>query len=330
MAELFPSMMPAEILKGYYGMQDVINQSEQGGLKSQLMNLDVAREQAAQQELQAGAPLREQQRGLQMEQVQGQRQQLPFTQQRDLALAKAAADPKRLATEIESGNLKAATDQRTQQMRKTADEMDSLVQGFGPVLEAMGRNDYEEQNSAWESFFKLQERNGVDTREMRVTPRDQLIPQLGQQYNQALNTAPAIRERIKADEAHMRKLEEIAAAERARAAAARERALATNKPVNSMPAVVSRIMDQYTKDPSGITKEQASTAIEWIESNMSQSERDEYEVLWNDAERQSFHRNRGKRLRERFGPLYEKLGGNRAPAEVTRRQQFDAQGRPVK
>ena len=326
MAELFPSMMPAEILKGYYGMQDVMNNSEQGALKSQLMNLDIARERASQQEMQAGAPLREQQRGFQMEQVQGQRQQLPYIQERELALAKAARDPSRLAAEIDSGNLQAAANQRTLQMKKTADEMDAHVQGFGPVLEAMGRMDYEEQNSAWESYFKLLDRNGVDTRQMRVTPRDQLVPQLGQQYNQALNTAPAIRERIKADEAHMRRLEEIAAMERARAAAARERIIA-DKPVNSQGARAARLQEKYDKDPASLNTSEKDDLRDYLESNLSKTDMVDYEWAETDAKRNVIRQKHMERIKRAFPHLYDTP---RPAAEIQRRQQFDAQGRPIK
>ena len=322
MAELFPSTMPADILQGYYGMKNMQEDSAQRAMKSQLMNLDIAREQAAQQELQAGAPLREQQRGLQMEQVQGQRQQLPFTQQRELALSQAAADPQRLLQDVESGDLESAAKVRAGKMRKQADEMDLHIQGYGPVLQAMKSGDYEGQNSAWDSYFKLLDDNGVDTREMRVTPRDQLIPRLNQQYQQAINTAPAIRERIKADEAHKRRLEEIAAQEKARAATARERLQAGLKPPTKPEGAVARAMEKYRKDVSSLNPQEAQMVRDWYETNMSEQDQVDYEWAYNNAEREAIRRRHMARITRAHPKLYKlqpSVSNQRPPAEIYRR-----------
>ena len=330
MAELFPPQGgPANILSGYYDMKNVEQAAAQQAMKSQLMNLDIAREQAAQQEQQAGAPLRAEQRALQMGQVQGQRQQLPFIQERELALARAAADPQRLLQDVESGNLDSEAKVRAGKMKKTADEMDLHIQGFEPVLSATKAGNYEAQNSAWDSYFDLLDKNGIDTREMRVTPRNQLLPGLTQKYQEALNTAPTIRERIKADQAHKRRLEEIAAQERDRVAAARERA-AAERPVNSPNAVVSRIMDKYRKDPTTLNNTERDTLRDWYENNLTGADQTDYEFAWSQPERDAIRRRHAARIRRMYPDLYREIPNVKPGPEVQGRLKFDAKGNPIK
>ena len=330
MAELFPPQGgPANILSGYYDMKNVEQAAAQQAMKSQLMNLDIAREQSAQQEMAAGAPLREEQRALQLGQTQGQRKQLPFIQERELALAKAAADPQRLLQDVESGYLESAAKVRRGQMQKQVDEMDIHIQGWGPIRESLQKGNYEAQNTAWDSYFDLLDKNGIDTRQMRVTPRDQLIPNLEQKYNQALNTAPALRERIKADEAHKRRLEEIAAQERARVAAARERA-ATERPVNSPNAVVSRIMDKYRKDPTTLNNTERDTLRDWYENNLTGADQTDYEFAWSQPERDAIRHRHAARIRRMYPDLYREIPNVRPGPDVTRRLKFDAKGNEIK
>ena len=330
MAELFPSMMPAEILKGYYGMQDVINQSEQGGMRSQLMNLDIAREQAAQREMAAGAPLREQQRQLQMGDVQGQLQRLPDVQAREAILARGGRE--QAPAEVRARELEMGLRQTVARSSQTATEMDQYAQAFGPVIEASGAaagtGNYEAVNDAWDSAFNLLDKLGHDTSKMRQTPRDQLLSQVGQKYNQAVNTAPALREQIKSHQAQLDRLELEQERRKTLVDQARERATAaaTREPTQ-LSAATSRSLEKYRKDPATMTPQEQQLARDYFEGKLSKQDEIDFEMEWDAPKRDAIRQRHLERVRRTHPELYKNV---RPPAEVQRRQKFDAQGNPIK
>ena len=307
MAQLFPSMMPAELLKGYYGMQDVINQSEQGGLKSQLMNLDIAREQAAQKEMAAGAPLREQQRQLQLGDVQGQLARQPNVQAREAALARGGAE--QAPAEVRARGLEMDLRQRVARSSQTALDMDQYAQAFGPVIEAAGSasgtGNYEAMNEAWESAFSTLDKLGHDTSKMRQTPRDKLLAQVGQKYNEAVNTAPALREQIKAHQAHLYKLEEEAERRKTLVDQARERATAaaTREPTQ-LSAATSRSLEKYRKDPTTMTPQEQQLTRDYFENKMSDQDQVDYEWAFDAPTRNAIRQRHMERVKRTHPELY--------------------------
>ena len=327
MAELFPRAYKTPFLgEGYYGEQELAQKAQQGDLQSQLLNLNIARERAAQQEMAAGAPLRAQQRQLQMGDVAGQIARQPDVLSREAALAAGAAQPGRLSNEVSALDLEAEGKVRRGRLAKTADEMDIHIQGFEPVLHAMKSQDYTAQNEAWNNYFDLLDKNGIDTRSLRVTPRDKLIPQLSQKYNEAVNNAPTIRERIKADQVLERQIKLEEQHRKTIMAAARERATAlAQRDPTQLSAATSRSLEKYRKDPSTMTDQEKQLARDYFEGTLSKQDQIDYEMAWEEPERAGIRKRHMERVVRTHPELYK-----RPPAAVVRRQQFDAQGNPVK
>jgi len=316
MADLFPrAYTTPHIEEGYYGGRRFQQEDEQRLLKSQLMNLEIAREQAAQEEARQGAPLRAAERQLKMGDVQGQIGRQPDVIRREGALAAASATPERIASDVEAGDLESQGKVRRGRMSQEADEADTFIRAFEPIIRGSKTMNYEQQNEAWETAFKAMERAGKDTSKMRATDRGQLLQEITGAYQQAVNTAPTIRERIKLDEANERAIKLEQERRKTLIAQARERAT-SEKPVNALNAVVARAMDKYRKDPKSINDTERDLLRDHFENTLSKADQFDYEMAFNDRERDVVVQRHRNRVLRTHPDLYKPQP--KAPAEVMR------------
>lgn len=326
MAMLFPdrNLTPSPI-KGYTDTITSQQNAEQEIMASRLADIQNQRQQLMLDESRRDVPNAGLQRQLQQSVLQGQIGRQPNINRREGALASAAATPERIAAAVESGQLDEEAKVRKAKMSKEADHAETFIQAFEPVLKASSGLDFEGTNAAWENAFNLMEKSGYDTSKYRVMDRGKLLPEIKKQYDYSVNNASAIRERVKAEQAHKRRLEEIAAQEKTRVAAARERALA-EKPVNSPNAVVSRIMDKYRKDPKSLNDTERDTLRDWYENNLTGADQTDYEFAFTQPERDAIRRRNAARIRRMYPDLYRSIP--RVDQRTT--QKFDAQGNPIK
>jgi len=325
MADLFPrAYTTPHIEEGYYGGRRFQQEDEQRLLKSQLMNLDIARERAAQEEARQGAPLRAAERQLKMGDVQGQIGRQPDVIRREGALAAAAGTPERIASDVEAGDLESQGKVRRGHMTREADEADTFIRAFEPVIRGASTMNYEQQNEAWETAFKTMERAGKDTSKMRATDRGQLMKEITGAYQQAVNTAPTIRERIKLDEAHERAIKLEQERRKTLIAQAKERAT-SEKPVNAPNAVVARAMDKYRKDPKTINETERELLRDHFENTMSKSDQFDFEMAFNDRERQVVIDRHRARTRQTHPDLYKPE--TQQPTNTLREAEMEARAR---
>ena len=247
MPELFPSGGPIPGFEAFttpMQLQEMQRAQRMAEMQEQQRRMQLNQQTADQ-------PLLDQKRALEQGNVAGQIQRQPDVVAREAALATAAN--RRVPIEIEGLDLKAQADVRHQKLGKQADDMDLAIRAFEPVINASGKADYEGIKSAWEDAFKTLEDAGHNMAQFRQMPLDQRLQKAKGIYQQAVNNAPTIRERIKAEQAHIRakEIEEIRARSRERVAA--QRAEARDKPVNTTEAVGARLLDQYQKDPNKLT-----------------------------------------------------------------------------
>ena len=247
MPELFPSGGP---IPGF----------EAFTIPMQLQEMQRAQRMAAMQEQQrrmqlnqqtADQPLLDQRRALEQGNVAGQIQRQPDVVAREAALAAAAN--KRVPVEIEGLDLAAQTKVRHEKLGKQADDMDLAIRAFEPVINATGKADYAGQKEAWDAAFTMLEEAGHNMSQLRTMPRDQALAKIKGIYQQAVNNAPTIRERIKAEQAHARALEIERERSRRAERVAQTRAEARDQAVKTTEAAGARLLEQYHKDPSKLT-----------------------------------------------------------------------------
>src|SRR3990167_1825532 len=251
MAQMSEGYVPGSAYFDFRQMREADTQLQQ---KTQLQNLDIARQQMEQAEAQRNLPLLEQQRQLKMGDVGGQLARQPDVLSREAALAGAAATPGRVAADIEGLDLESQAKVRTGKLKQQADEMDTVARALDPVMAAANKGDIRRANDAMEQAFDDMEKAGVpNVAQWRLIQRDQALKQLQGHYNHAVNNAPAIRERIKTEAAqkHAVELANIAAKSREKAAAART---AAERPVNTTDAAGARLLEKYHKDPNPLTE----------------------------------------------------------------------------
>ena len=196
-------------------------------------------------------PLLDQKRALEMGNVGGQLQRQPDVVAREAALAAAAN--KRVPLEIEGLDLAAQAKVRHEKLGKQADDMDLAIRAFEPVINASGKADYKGLTEAWDEAFKTLEDAGHNMSQFRTMPLDQRLQKAKGIYQQAVNNAPTIRERIKAEQAHLRakEIEEI----RSRRAekVAQTRAEARDQAAKTTEAAGAALLQKYHKDPKSLT-----------------------------------------------------------------------------
>jgi len=307
MTQLFPQNqnLIGAPMAGVMQVQGAEEELRQQALQSQLKNLKIAREQMAMHEAQQNIPLRDLERQVNIGAQEGALARQPFELSRQEALARAASNPDRLSSEVEAGDLEAEGKARAAQMKKTADEMELFMQAFQPMLEATAKGDLTAANQGWDSAFDLLEKNKVPgVAGLRVQPRETLLANIRTKYQQALNTAPTIRERLKAEEDHKRKLEEIKATGDAQAKVAKTRVNA-ERPVNTREAVGARLLDKYNKNPGSLSAPEADTLTEYLETNWSKSEIESYEAMY-PRQQAAFVKEREARLRRNYSHLYNR------------------------
>lgn len=248
----------------------------QEALRSRLMDLQRARETE-------NIPLERATREAQILQQRGIAQRQPDINAREAALARGAAAPERLAADIEAGNLESAAKVRQAKMKKQADEMDLFVQAFKPVLEGVAKGDLKGSNEAWDEAFRLLEENkvpGLD--KLKITPREELLPNLRIKYQQALDTAPVIRARILDERNHEQAVELEKIRREGMIKAAQARAAAEHQP-NTPNAVVARAMEKYRKDPNTINPEEQGIIKNYIETQWAKQNEEADGRLWQEA-----------------------------------------------
>jgi hypothetical protein len=248
MAELFPSGGP---IPGFEAFTTPIQVQEMQRAQRMAEMQEQQRRMQLQQQT-ADQPLLNQQRLLQQGNVAGQIQRQPDELAREAALAGAARQ--RTPIEIEGLDLAAQTKVRHEKLGKQADDMDLAIRAFEPVINAAGKTDFAGQNEAWEGAFKMLEDAGHNMAQLKTMPRDQALQKIKGIYNQAVNNAPTIRERIKAEQAHQRALAIEKERARSREKVAETRAEAREQGVKTTEAVGARLLEQYHKDPSKLTE----------------------------------------------------------------------------
>src|SRR3990167_5365443 len=250
MAQMTGGYVPGSAYFDFRQMREADTQRQQ---KTQLQNLDIARQQMEQAEARRNLPLLEQQRQLKMGEVGGKLAQQPDVLSREAALTHAAAAPGRVAADIEGLDLESQAKVRAAKLKQQADEMDIVARTLDPVMTAANKGDMRGANDAMEKAFGEMEKACVPgVAQWRLMPRDQALKQLQGHYNHAINNAPAIRERIKteASQKHAVELANIAARSREKVAAART---AAERPVNTTDAAGARLLEKYNKDPDSLT-----------------------------------------------------------------------------
>ena len=248
MPELFPSGGP---IPGFEAFTTPMQLQEMQ--RAQRM-AEMAEQQKRMQtsQMTADQPLLEQKRALEMGNVGGQMARQPDELARQAALATAARQ--RTPIEIEGLDLKAQAEVRHQKLGKQADDMDLAIRAFEPVINAAGKADFAGQNEAWESAFKTLEDAGHNMSQLKTMPRDQALQKVKGIYQQAINNAPTIRERIKAEQAHIRakEIEEIRARRAIKVAETRREAREGS--AKTTEAAGAQLLQRYHADPSKLTE----------------------------------------------------------------------------
>src|SRR3990167_2715196 len=251
MAQMSEGYVPGSAYFDFRQMREADTQSQQ---KTQLQNLDIARQQMEQAEAQRNLPLLEQQRRLKMGDVGGQLAKQPDVLSREAAMAAGAAAPGRVSSDIEGLDLESQAKVRAAKLKQQVDEMDVVARALDPVMTAAKRGDIRGANDTMEQAFdEMEKANVPGVAQWRLMPRDKALEQLQGHYNYAINNAPAIRERIKTEAAqkHAVELANIAARSREKVAAAR---IAAERPVNTTDAAGARLLEKYHKDPDSLTE----------------------------------------------------------------------------
>ena len=312
------NMVPP-MMRGYMAVQEAEQRARNLGFEGEAQRLRNQQMQAEYDTYQQNAGVRQGGRELLNLQQQGQIQRQPDVNTLEASRAGAAAQPGRMADEATAGDLESEGKVRIARMKKEADHAETFIQAFEPVLRGVPSMNYEAANEAWEDAFSQMEKAGYDTSKYKVMDRGQLLPKIKEKYTQSVNTVAATRERIKLNEAHQRRLVEIAAQERARIAAARER-LAAEKPVNSPPAVIARIMDKHRKDSKSLNDDERNKLRDWYENNLSGMDAIDYEWAYNDPERMAIRNRNRARIRKLYPDLYpNQPAANRKGPEIYRR-----------
>ena len=268
MPELFPSGGPIPGFEAFttpMQLQEMQRAQRMAEMQEQQQRMQLNQQTADQ-------PLLEQKRVLEQGNVAGQIQRQPDVAAREAALAAAAN--KRVPIEIEGLDLKAQTEVRHQKLGKQADDMDLAIRAFEPVINAAGEADFAGQNEAWESAFKTLEDAGHNMSQLRTMPRDQALQKIKGIYQQAVNNAPTIRERIKAEQAHQRAFEIERERTRRALDVAAKRAEAREGAVKTTEAAGARLLDQYHKDPTKLTDANKQALRVHLENKLMQLDPD--------------------------------------------------------
>ena len=283
MASLFPSSTDMSLLPSptvgasqYRGMQDADAMRQQAMAMQELQR---QQQEIQLQEAQANVPLKGLERDLAVGAARGGLQRQPHELARAHALAEGAAG--RVGTE----NLVATQDleakQRSNAMKKQADEMELFTQAFGPLMEATAAGDFTAANDAWQTGFDLLEKhNAPGLAQLKSIPRKQLLPQLRKQYQQALTTAPMLRQRWKDDHDH-RQAMELERERTKRAQSVARTRTGADRPVNTTDAAGARLLEKYNKDPNSLTQENRETLRVHLENQVIRLNPDMQES-WDD------------------------------------------------
>ena len=313
MAQMTGGYVPGSAYFDFRQMREADTQSQQ---RTQLQNLDIARRQMEQAEMQRNLPLLEQQRQLKMGDVGGQLARQPDVLSREAALTGASAAPGRVAADIEGLDLESQAKVRTGKLKQQADEMDTVARALDPVMVAASRGDIRRANDAMEQAFDDMEKAGVPgVAQWRLMPRDQALKQLQGHYNHAINNAPTIRERIKAEAAqkHAMDLERERSRSREKTAAARA---GTQDRPGSLPAVAARILLKYGKDEDSLTDSEAAIVQQHFATTFT---RGEEAILDGFAPTEKGYKARDTWLKQReegFKKAYPKIYNRGKPTPV--------------
>ena len=283
--------------------------------RSQLNQLDIARQKLLLEETQKDSPLKDLNRQVQIGTQKGVLERQPFEQSvlTDEAKFKASPNFREVVKDVE---LKQEQEKaRAVTLKRNADQMDQFAQAIGPVIERLKAGDVTGANDAWSAAGDTLESYGVNKKELQKIP----MSLLQQRYQQAIQTAPVLRKQYEAIEtasrqrehdilAHQNKLKEIEAQEKARRSAIRDEF------PKSEAAVLGRILEQYRKDSKslneaekGILREELTTRFERYNQRDAQDLQDKSEAMIAQDEQKNNngkkYEDRGLRMRQKYREL---------------------------
>ena len=331
MSELFPSGGPIPGFEAFTTPMQL--QEMQRAQRMAEMQEQQRRMQTTQ--MTSDQPLLDQKRALEMGNVGGQLQRQPDVVAREAALAAAAN--KRVPLEIEGLDLAAQAKVRHEKLGKQADDMDLAIRAFEPVIQSAGKADYKGQTEAWDEAFKTLEGAGHNMAQFRQLPLDQRLKKAQGIYQQAVNTAPSIRERIKAEQTHVRAMELERERTRRAEKVAQTRAEAREGVSKTTEAAGAALLQKYHKDPSTLTDANKQALRVHLENSLMRQDPD-LQDNWDMAAMQMVKQDRElkelaaderisraeqytKKIRDRYmrstlGPAYPDLYGQSAPKTV--------------
>jgi hypothetical protein len=312
MASLFPNLPAAVGSEMEYrtGQEQMLQEA----LRSRLMNLENERAAHLLQQQQLDVPLLDLRRQAAMGEQQGIIQRQPFETSRATDLARGAAAPGRIESDIRTGDLESQRKVRTEELSKQGDEMDLFIRAFQPVLNKTDIGDFRGGEEAWTLAFDMLERNKIPgVEQWKGMPREQLLPVIKQMYQQAVDTAPIIRARIKDERDHQQALELQKLVNAGREAAAKAARDADGPKTPN--AVIARAMEKYRNNPASVNTEEQGLVREYIETNFARYDEENNGRLWNQAgamvARSDEQAGRDRKGRaERIRKQYEILRGN--------------------
>lgn len=267
MTNLFPQMdLVSAPYRGYQEANMLGERAMQEAAASRLAQLRNEQQQLAIDETRANLPLKAVERDVAMGGAQGALARQPYEVSRQLELAQGGA--RRAPAENVVLDQDVDTKQRLNALKKQADEMDLFVQAFGPLMEATAAGNFAAANDAWQSGFDLLEKNNIpQLAQLKSVPREQLLPNLRQKYQQALQTAPVLRKKWEDDRNHQQALE-IERERTKRAQSVASTRTGADRPVNTTDAAGARLLEKYNKDPNSLTQENRETLRVHLENSV--------------------------------------------------------------
>ena len=246
------------------------------------------------------------------------------------ARVQARGGAERAPIEANVLSLEAQAKQRALNMKTTADEMDTIMQAFSPVIKSAKTADYAGTNESWEAAFKHLEKAGYDTSQYRMMPRDKLLSTIKEQYEYAVNNVPAIRERIKADEAQSRLMERVRSENRSRERAAAARTASTfSKPAKRQEELATKYLEEYGKGTI-LSPSQKAIVTEFLDNTPNPAEREIVESFYQDDEKHRYMKQRRERLRRQYPELYSPQLNRNPPSAPTGGNEVDFSSLPKK
>lgn len=295
-ASLFPNSPPmqAQMPSMWQG------QMQQNQADAAMQQLEAAKAQQAQeqqaramelQRSQLNMPVEAMQRQATMGQLGGQIERQPFANSAALQEAQNQANPDYQKSKFAVMLRENQDKLKDSDLKRFQEEMGHAVSAFGPMMDAFRIGDLTGVRDEYKNGLDYLKNAGVDISKFKdtpgaVDPQGNGIAKAKSLYQQAVMNAPTVRKILETRTAHENELEKIRLQNASHEKIAETRAAAVaDKPVTSPKAVVAKVMDKYTKDPSSLSPEESGILRDDLEKNYAVYNHDGNDQLWTSAEK---------------------------------------------